>query len=546
MWAKMAIDKLRLKKIQPMRQLGFLLGTVFLLGGCHSLNAIQNRPQPLPQDQYIQVYFNYNQAQGSNYTDPYRQINRPGDNLEQIIIDNINSAKSSINLAVQELRLPAIAQALVARQQQGIKVRVILENIYNQPIHSLAKNQEQLSDREQERYQNLFDLVDLNRDGKLSAEEIAQRDAITILKKAGIPLIDDSADRSKGSGLMHHKFMVIDHHTTLISSANYTLSDIHGDFSNPQTVGNANHLLVITNPPLARVFQKEFNLMWGREDRPRFGLDKPQRKPQTITIGNSSLTVKFSPDSTAYPWAITSNGLIGETLNKAKKSVDLALFVLTEQPLANILDQRHQKGIEIKALIDPSFAFRYYSEGLDLLGVALSNKCRYEPDNQPWQNPINTLGVPALAAGDKLHHKFGLIDDKIVITGSHNWSAAANHQNDEALVIINNPTVAAHFDREFQYLYRTAKLGLPETIKNRIERDRKNCPQSVTVKSDRLINLNTATKEELDTLPGISGKLAEKIIAARQEKPFTSLEDLDRVSGIGKGKINKLQGKVSW
>jgi competence ComEA-like helix-hairpin-helix protein len=340
--------------------------------------------------------------------------------------------------------------------------------------------------------------------------------------------------------------MVIDHHTTLISSANYTLSDIHGDFSNPETIGNANHLLVITNTPLARVFQKEFNLMWGREDQPKFGSDKPQRKPQKITIGNSSLTVKFSPDSITYPWAITSNGLIGETLNKAEKSVNLALFVLTEQPLANILAQRHQKGIEIKALIDPSFAFRYYSEGLDLLGVALSNKCRYEPDNQPWQNPINTLGVPDLARGDKLHHKFGLIDDKIVITGSHNWSRAANHQNDEALVIINNPTVAAHFDREFQYLYRTAKLGLPETIKNRIERDRKNCPQSVTIKSDRLINLNTATKEELDSLPGISGKLAEKIIAARQEKPFTSLEDLDRVSGIGKGKISKLQGKVSW
>ncbi len=84
------------------------------------------------------------------------------------------------------------------------------------------------------------------------------------------------------------------------------------------------------------------------------------------------------------------------------------------------------------------------------------------------------------------------------------------------------------------------------SIKNRIERDRKNCPQSVTIKSDRLINLNTAKKEELDTLPGISGKLAEKIIAARQQKPFTSLEDLDRVSGIGQGKINKLKGKVSW
>lgn len=474
--AKMGINNLRLKKIWLMRQLGFLLATVFLLGGCHSLNAIQNRPQPLPQDKYIQVYFNHNQAESANYTDPYRQITRSGDNLEQVIIDNINSAKSSIDLAVQELRLPAIAQALVSRQQQGIKVRVILENIYNKPINSLAKNKEQFSDREQERYQNLFDLVDINQDGKLSAKEIAQRDAITILKKAGIPLIDDTADRSKGSGLMHHKFIVIDNYRTLISSANYTLSDIHGDFSNPKTVGNANHLLVITNPQLARVFQKEFNLMWGTEDQPKFGVDKPHRKHQTMTIGNSSVTVKFSPDSLRYPWTITSNGVIGETLNKAKKSVNLALFVFTEQPLANILAQRHQKGVKIKALIDPSFAFRYYSEGLDLLGVALSNKCRYEPNNQPWQNPINTVGVADLAAGDKLHHKFGLIDNQIIITGSHNWSKAANYQNDEALVIIDNPTVAAHFDREFEYLYRTAKIGLPETIKNRIEQDRKNCP----------------------------------------------------------------------
>ena len=85
-----------------------------------------------------------------------------------------------------------------------------------------------------------------------------------------------------------------------------------------------------------------------------------------------------------------------------------------------------------------------------------------------------------------------------------------------------------------------------DALKNRIEQDRKNCSQSVTIKSERLINLNTATKEELDSLPGISGKLAEKIIAARQKKPFTSLEDLDRVSGIGQGKINRLKGKVSW
>jgi phosphatidylserine/phosphatidylglycerophosphate/cardiolipin synthase-like enzyme len=107
------------------------------LWGCHSLNVIQNRPQPLPQDQYIQVYFNYNQTQGSNYTiSCIAKLIAPGDNLEQVIIDNINSAKSSINLAVQELRLPAIAQALVARQQEGVKVRVIRK--YLQSTYSIV------------------------------------------------------------------------------------------------------------------------------------------------------------------------------------------------------------------------------------------------------------------------------------------------------------------------------------------------------------------------------------------------------------------------
>jgi phosphatidylserine/phosphatidylglycerophosphate/cardiolipin synthase-like enzyme len=458
-----------------MRMIGLFLASVFLLLGCHSLSAIQNRPEPLPQDKLIQVYFNHNRARGADYTDPYRQIARSGDNLEQIMVEKINSAKRSIELAVQELRLPEIAMALVKRHRAGISVRVILENSYNRSIESIRNNSEKLSEREQERTQNLIDLVDINQDGRLSPEEIDQRDAIIILQKGNVPLIDDTADHSRGTGLMHHKFMIIDKYITLVSSANYTLSDIHGDFSNPKTVGNANHLLVIKNPQLARIFQREFDLMWGTQGEPTFGIDKPYRQPQTIAIDQSTVTVKFSPNTESYPWNITSNGVIGDTLRQAKKSVDLALFVFTEQPLANILEQRHQQGVQIKALIDPSFAFRDYSEGLDLLGVAFSNQCRHEKNNRPWQNPLNTVGVPQLQAGDKLHHKFALIDNRLVITGSHNWSRSANHKNDETLLIIDNPTIAAHFNREFQSLYRTATLGLPDQIKEKIARDKKRC-----------------------------------------------------------------------
>lgn len=457
-----------------MRSIALLL-SLLLLTGCNALNAGTNRPEPLPQEKSIQVYFNHDRSRGDDYTDPYRKIPRSGDNLEAIILQNINSATRSIDVAVQELRLPEIATALVKRHREGIKVRVILENSYNRSIARITDRGEKLSEREQERLQNLLDLVDINQDGQLSPEEIEKRDAIVILQKGGIPVMDDTADGSRGSGLMHHKFTIIDDYITLVSSANYTLSDIHGDFSNPKTVGNANHLVVIKNPQLAKTFKREFDLMWGTDGKPKFGIDKPYREPQTIAIDNSKVTVKFSPNAETYPWTISTNGAIGDTLSQATKSVDLALFVFTEQKLANILEQRHDRGVKIRVLIDPSFAFRDYSEGLDLLGVAYPKKCRYEKDNKPWKNPIDTVGVPRLEAGDKLHHKFGLIDNRIVITGSHNWSRAANSKNDETLLIIENPTLAAHFTREFQNLYRTASLGLPDTVKEKIEAATKRC-----------------------------------------------------------------------
>ena len=46
------------------------------------------------------------------------------------------------------------------------------------------------------------------------------------------------------------------------------------------------------------------------------------------------------------------------------------------------------------------------------------------------------MGVPILPKGDLLHDKFAVIDNKTVITGSHNWSEAANHGNDETLIVI--------------------------------------------------------------------------------------------------------------
>ncbi len=526
--------------------------------------ANSQRPNPLPQDPFIQVYFNHNAAKGADYTDPYRNIKRPGDNLEQIILDTINNAQQSIDVAVQELRLPLIAQSLVKKQQAGVKVRVILENRYNQPIFT-GSNDDAIDEnqRERDRREDYIAFVDLNEDGQLSPEEMNQRDAITILRKGQVPLIDDTEDGSKGTGLMHHKFLVTDGKTVLVTSANFTLSDQHGDYTRPETKGNANNLLVIQSPELAQLFTEEFNEMWGDgvggQKDSQFGVDKTIRPAKTFSVGKTKVSVKFSPDSRTVDWSDTSNGLIAQTLSQANQSVNLALFVLSEQRLADELQTKHQKGVEIKVLIDPEFAYRPYSEGLDLLGIKITQNCRTEPNNRPWSNPIQTVGIPNLPKGDKLHHKVGIVDDHLVITGSHNWSDAANRLNDETVLILDNPVITAHYQREFEQLYNQATLGVPDFVQAAIAKEKQTCgtksinpvqassPVSTPpANSSQLVNVNTASKEKLESLPGVGSKLADRIIAARQERPFSSLEDLKRVSGIGESKLQKLTGKVTW
>lgn len=437
--------------------------------------------EPLPQDPHIQVYFNHSQA--SSYQEPYRYQERPGDNLEQVIVDTIHQANVSIDLAVQELNLPNVAQALLTKHQNGVRVRVIVEDDYRRPWSTLTlKEIKRLGDRERRKYDEFFQLVDMNQDGELQDQEILQRDAMQILELGQIPLIDDTADGSKGSGLMHHKFMVVDNQRVLTGSANFTTSGIHGDFLNPESLGNANHLVVMENDAIAQLLTNEFNLMWGdgpgRKDDSLFGLQKPYRPPQVVPIATDSrVTMQFSPVSgDRHSWDKSTNGLIRRALQSAQETVDLALFVFSEQPLSHALQDRHQQNVTIRALIDSEFIYRSYSEALDMMGVArLNQQCQYDVTNAPWTPGLSTVGTPQLKDGDKLHHKFAIIDHTQVITGSQNWSKNANHQNDEVVIILHNKKVAAHFLREFERLYGHANFGVPHWLQQDIQKKKTSC-----------------------------------------------------------------------
>ena len=318
---------------------------------------LPSTPRALPQDPSLQIYFN--QSQTSSYSERYRKQTRPGDDLEEQIVKSINSARSSVDVAVAELRLPRIAQALAHRHRSGIKVRLIVENLYNRPIALTASQLAVLPKREQERYAELVQLADVNKDGELREAEISSGDALAIVRSAGIPVIDDTADGSKGSGLMHHKFAVIDGKTVIVTSANFTTSDIHGDFKSTESRGNPNNLLKLSRPELAKLFTQEFDIMWGdgpgRKPDSKFGAKKPMRPVARVRVGSATVAVQFSPATSKTPWQQTPNGLIDRTLANAKTSVNLALFVFSAQQLANTLEAKSQQGVGIRALVDSSF-----------------------------------------------------------------------------------------------------------------------------------------------------------------------------------------------
>ena len=60
------------------------------------------------------------------------------------------------------------------------------------------------------------------------------------------------------------------------------------------------------------------------------------------------------------------------------------------------------------------------------------------------------------------------------------------------------------------------------------------------------INLNTATQEEIEALPGIGKSLAERIIAARADRVFVGADDLLRIKGVTPKLINKIESNLRF
>lgn len=121
-------------------------------------------------------------------------------------------------------------------------------------------------------------------------------------------------------------------------------------------------------------------------------------------------------------------------LSRAKRSIDLCVFTISDESLAHALKAAHARGVKIRLITDNNKMRDYGSQVKELARAGIEVKI----DNSRYH----------------MHNKFGLIDGRIVFTGSYNWTYTAKMYNQENIVITTNYTIVHKFIDEFERLWQ--------------------------------------------------------------------------------------------
>lgn len=155
-----------------------------------------------------------------------------------------------------------------------------------------------------------------------------------------------------------------------------------------------------------------------------------------VKNANSALLTK--PSSAEKSDAFFSPGeacreIIIQQINNSINRVKICVFTISDDHITNAIMSAHKKGREIKIITDNDKSFdigsdieRLAQEGIDI-----------KMDNTP----------------NHMHHKFMVVDDVSLLTGSYNWTQSAARYNHENIVVTKEGGVVKSFLKEFSQLW---------------------------------------------------------------------------------------------
>ena len=311
-------------------------------------------------------------------------------NTDKALIKLIRGSKKSIDGAFYDIGDPGVTKELIKAQKRGVKVRLVTDT------------------------DNIVEKDDPTK----------PRQTIADLKAADVDVVDD-----KRSGIMHHKFMVVDDQIVWTGSTNLTTTSLYA---------HNNNALTIKSKPLADAYGEEFTRMFVRK---QFGVSmRPAIDPvKPIKVGKATVRVFFSPRGGGRDAVVAQ-------IKKADKRIRFMTFSLTDIETGDTIVQKAKAGVLVDGIFDRWLAAGQYS----LFAKFKEAKLDVRKD-----------GNEAL-----MHHKVILIDNDTLITGSYNYSQNAEANNNEAFLIIeNSPALNGAFSREADRLTYAAKHNRPPAHK---------------------------------------------------------------------------------
>jgi len=160
----------------------------------------------------------------------------------------------------------------------------------------------------------------------------------------------------------------------------------------------------------------------------------PTLNPQWDTSSTEKAHIRscFSPQGQC-------TNLIVSAIERAESTILVAAYSFTSPPIAQALANAFERGIKIKVLIDKSQLKGKYSQLSFLL-----------------QKGIPAFIDPAIGIA---HNKFMIFDERFVLTGSFNFSQAAESKNAENLLLINDPFLAQIYKKNWEERASNAKAA---------------------------------------------------------------------------------------
>jgi mitochondrial cardiolipin hydrolase len=128
---------------------------------------------------------------------------------------------------------------------------------------------------------------------------------------------------------------------------------------------------------------------------------------------------------------------IERLLARSRRTADICVFTITDDRLADAILDAHSRGVAVRIITDDAKA--------DDLGSDVDRLARAGVSLRIDRSPFH------------MHHKFAILDGATLLTGSYNWTRGAARDNEENLIVTDEPRFISSFTATFARLW--AKLA---------------------------------------------------------------------------------------